>query len=252
MSDETRQSGIGRRSFLLALGAAGAGFALSRCVKPASSSKASSPLTVGGAASQPAPVMCPDLGTELFPDRMGRAIANVADCPAIIIPRNEWTDLPPDRSRINLMNGIGLMTIHHSGFTKPWDDDRWQTTHDMVQYIRGFHSGTTTGQRGWADIAYHFVIDRAGRVWQGRPLVYQGAHVKGHNEHNLGICLLGNFDMQRPSAAQCASLDTFVQFIRNVYQVPTDRIFTHGELGTTSCPGKQLQAFVSRQRPTWV
>lgn len=269
------RSVFGRREFLLSLGAAGTGFALSRCVEPPGAKKTPpAGATSQAATSQASPAkahaatqavsqqatqaaasapgyQCPDLGKELFPRADGLPLASAADCPTIIIPRDEWTDLPPDRSRINLMNGIGLMTIHHSGFTKPWEEDRWRGTLDMVQYIRGFQSGNAPGQRGWADIAYHFVIDRAGRVWQGRPLVYQGAHVKGHNEHNLGICMLGNFDMQRPSAAQCVALATFVRFIRSVYLIPTDRIYTHGELGTTACPGKQLQAFVSRERPSW-
>lgn len=261
-----------RRLFLSSLAATGAGMILARCTgqenggnSPATASQPATQAATGTApatksaaesATAPAenaattPYRCPDLGEELFPDAAGRVLATAEDCPAIIVPRREWSEQGPDLAHIGPMNGVDLMTIHHSGFSKPWDDDGWRKTEDMVAYIREFHSGSGKSQRGWADIAYHFVIDRAGRVWQGRPLAYQGAHARGHNQHNLGICVLGNFELQRPSAAQCTALTLFTRFLRDVYQLPVDRMFTHGELVKTDCPGKKMQEYVNRLRQT--
>ena len=59
---------------------------------------------------------------------------------------------------------------------------------------------------GWADIGYHFAVDRAGRVWSCRPLVWQGAHVKDRNEGNIGVLVLGNFEIERPTSAQLNAL----------------------------------------------
>lgn len=46
-------------------------------------------------------------------------------------------------------------------------------------------------ERDWSGIGYHAVIDRFGNVEMGRPTYWQGAHVKGHNHHSLGVCLIG-------------------------------------------------------------
>ncbi|BFU65365.1 N-acetylmuramoyl-L-alanine amidase [Rodentibacter abscessus] len=40
-------------------------------------------------------------------------------------------------------------------------------------------------------LGYHFVIDTDGTVETGRQEGEIGAHVKGHNAHSLGICLVG-------------------------------------------------------------
>lgn len=44
---------------------------------------------------------------------------------------------------------------------------------------------------GWADIGYHYVIDRDGQVAPGRPLENAGAHTQGHNANSIGVCLIG-------------------------------------------------------------
>jgi N-acetyl-anhydromuramyl-L-alanine amidase AmpD len=46
-------------------------------------------------------------------------------------------------------------------------------------------------ERGWSSIGYHYVIRRDGTVEVGRPLQQPGAHVKGHNDYSIGICLIG-------------------------------------------------------------
>jgi N-acetylmuramoyl-L-alanine amidase len=44
---------------------------------------------------------------------------------------------------------------------------------------------------GWHGIGYHRVINRDGAVELGRPDYWQGAHVYGHNEISLGVCMVG-------------------------------------------------------------
>lgn len=44
---------------------------------------------------------------------------------------------------------------------------------------------------GWHGIGYHRVIRRDGKVELGRPEYWVGAHVYGHNEESLGVCLIG-------------------------------------------------------------
>jgi len=52
----------------------------------------------------------------------------------------------------------------------------------------------------WSDIGYHFYITVDGAVTPCRTLSRNGAHVKGHNSGNIGICLEGglNNDTGKP------------------------------------------------------
>jgi len=43
-----------------------------------------------------------------------------------------------------------------------------------------------------SDIAYHFVIDPSGNIWEGREMKYKGSHTYGYND-DIGVVILGNF-----------------------------------------------------------
>lgn len=57
---------------------------------------------------------------------------------------------------------------------------------------------------GWHGVGYHRVINRDGRIEHGRPDYWVGAHVYGHNEISLGVCLIGRTDFTQ---AQFQSLE---------------------------------------------
>ena len=44
---------------------------------------------------------------------------------------------------------------------------------------------------GWDGIGYHKIILRSGKIENGRPEFWIGAHVYGRNQESLGICLIG-------------------------------------------------------------
>jgi len=48
--------------------------------------------------------------------------------------------------------------------------------------------------KGWNGCGYHFVIRLDGTIETGRPIKRQGAHVKGYNEHTIGIAYAGGTD----------------------------------------------------------
>jgi len=75
------------------------------------------------------------------------------------------------------------ITIHCSA-TKP-------SMNTTVEDIRRWHTDPKPNGNGWSDIGYHYVVERNGIIREGRPLEEVGAHVKGHNEGNIGICLIG-------------------------------------------------------------
>lgn len=75
-------------------------------------------------------------------------------------------------------------------------------------------------ERGFGDIGYHFVILPNGVIQTGRGLEWQGAHVSGHNEGNLGICLIGDFTKHDPTEAQYQSSRAVVAELMNLYAIP--------------------------------
>ena len=62
--------------------------------------------------------------------------------------------------------------------------------------IRTWHTSPDPNDpsKPWRDIGYHYVIRRNGEIEAGRPIDQPGAHVRGHNETSLGICLVGGID----------------------------------------------------------
>ena len=161
------------------------------------------------------------------------------------LPRSMWTEGKPDTSDMERMLPVKYITIHHDGLTPFYGISAFETK-ARLELIRNGHRG-----KGWADIGYHYVVDRSGRVWQGRDVTkWQGAHVKNRNEGNVGVLCLGNFCEQRPSAAQLAALNRVVAQLRAYYRVPNDNVFTHKEWpgAQTLCPGPNLQAQVEALR----
>jgi hypothetical protein len=171
-----------------------------------------------------------------------RATPNPSGVPQGVTPRREWTTAGPIMSLINPMNGVNRITIHHSGVDSAFIRSKPDAAR-MLNSIRKSHLN-----QQWADIGYHYIIDPTGRIWEGRAIQYQGAHVKMNNEHNLGIMMMGNFDGERPTAEALASLDMFVADRMRQHRVPMTRVYTHQEITATACPGRNLQGYMISTR----
>ena len=154
-----------------------------------------------------------------------------------VLPRSAWARGTAVGAIMNRMTTVRHITVHHDGMDPFFATDRASVAAHL-ELIRQLHR-----RRGWGDIGYHFAVDRAGRVWEGRPLMYQGAHVKDHNPGNIGIVVLGNFEMQAPTRAQLAAVRAQLNALMRIYDVPTGRVHTHQEWAgaATLCPGGRLQ-----------
>lgn len=158
-------------------------------------------------------------------------------------PRFLWAKGPPLQARLNPMLPVTCATVHHDGL----EDLFWSVRPaDAAARLERYRLGHL--DREWADIGYHLAIDRAGVLWQGRSIRWQGAHVQHHNEGNVGVLVMGNFDLQRPTAAQLATLRRVLSDLRATYGIARGRIYTHREWedAQTACPGRNLQ---SRMNP---
>ncbi len=127
------------------------------------------------------------------------------------------------------MREITAIVIHHSAsppWTKAWEIKRWHR------------------QRGFNDIGYHLVIHDGGEVVPGRHPELEGAHVLGHNEYTLGICIVG--DNSAPQGGQLNELgwrpkqivaaQALLRALRAL--TPGLDVIAHYELADTICPGK--------------
>ncbi|MFA4988259.1 MAG: N-acetylmuramoyl-L-alanine amidase [Candidatus Omnitrophota bacterium] len=138
------------------------------------------------------------------------------------------------------------------------------------KYIIIHHSATDEGnslafdkahqRRGWSGLGYHFVIDNGtkgkkdGQIEVSPRWLKQkdGSHCRaaGMNSRAIGICLVGNFNNERPSAKQMESLVFLVNKLKKYYKIPSRRILGHGQVdgASTDCPGKRFpwREFYSR------
>ena len=172
----------------------------------------------------------------LTPTKSSQTDPTLTRPPTGVIPRRQWTSATTIASQANAMVRVLKITVHHDGMPPVTLRSR-SAVMDRLELIRRSHVNV----RGWADIGYHFVVDPLGNVWEAMPLIYQGAHVKDHNERNMGVMVLGNFEEQVPTRAALIALDAFVREQMNRFRIPVARVVTHQELAATACPGWSLQ-----------
>ena len=86
---------------------------------------------------------------------------------------------------------------------------------------------------GWDGIGYHKVINRSGKIENGRPEFWIGAHVKSQNEVSLGVCLVGKDIFTKK---QYISLEKVLRKWKLKY--PEAKIIGHRDIGNTekTCP----------------
>ena len=120
---------------------------------------------------------------------------------------------------------VNFIAVHHS-----------QRKIDSVKRIRDLHIKTNK----WEDIGYHYLIDKKCKIHVGRSEKFIGAHVFGHNKNSVGICLIGNFDEEKPTKAQIRTLIKFLKNKIKKFKIPIKNILGHREFSgvTKTCPGK--------------
>ena len=112
--------------------------------------------------------------------------------------------------------------------------------------------------KGWDGVGYHFVIGNGTNSGDGQievtprwPIQKWGAHAKTadnrFNEYGIGICLVGNFDMERPTSAQMRSLTRLVAYLMHTYHIPANNVLGHRDTKPTECPGRYVNIAAIRQ-----
>jgi hypothetical protein len=180
-----------------------------------------------------------------------------------IIARSAWagTHHPPTSGPY--YGAINLAFVHHTENPNGYSPGRVPS---MLAAIYDYHRFS----RGYFDIAYNFIIDAWGRIWEARaggvdePVV--GAHAGGYNAVSTGVAILGTFSFAQPPVAAVTALQRLLAWKLALHGVPSlgkvrvevnpsdafytpfapgqrvllPRIAGHRDGDMTSCPGNEL------------
>jgi hypothetical protein len=160
------------------------------------------------------------------------------------VQRRDWGASPPASPMRE--HAPTRITIHHTATpqnpARPLDD-KMRALQRFSQSESLLASGRT--KPVWGDIPYHFYIDPAGRVAEGRPLAYAGDSNTAYDPagHVL-IVLEGNFEEENPTRAQLDSLARLTWWHARRWSVRPGQIGVHRDFADTLCPGRNLEYYL--------
>jgi hypothetical protein len=144
-----------------------------------------------------------------------------------VICREAWGAQPPTSGFTE--HTIERITVHH---TAAFIEDN-RVAPAITRKHQADHQSL-----GWPDIAYHFLIDRNGHIYEGRPYTAVGDTRTSYDPTgHLLIAVKGNFEEQELTVAQLGSLVTMLAWGVTDFDVPPHEITGHRDWAATACPG---------------
>ncbi len=182
------------------------------------------------------------------------ALAKKAVAQPTIYSRAQWGADESIRNKSSLHYGtIAAGFVHHTVNANDYTEAQVPA---IIRSIYAYH----VKSRGWSDIGYNFLVDRFGRIWEGRyggiDKAVVGAHTLNYNEYAFAMSAIGNYDVQQPSDAMLraygqlfawklslAGVDP-ASMSQKVGRSTMAAINGHRDSPTaaTACPGKYLYA----------
>ena len=119
--------------------------------------------------------------------------------------------------------------------------------------IRGWH----VRERGFKDIGYHLVIRRDGSMELGRPIWSVGAHVEGHNQTSIGVCMVGgcNAKGEEENNFTQAQWDTLVcKAVQLVREFTITKVCGHRDFPNVKkyCPSFDVATWLKQHKNAFV
>jgi hypothetical protein len=165
-----------------------------------------------------------------------------------------------------LSEEVRFLLVHHTASANDYEAD------DVPGLLQGFYQYHTSADKGWPDIAYNFLIDRFGRIWEGREGSVDGPVAGDATGGNQGYsqlcCLIGDFTSELPTPEALDSLALTLAWLADRYhletepgttvsfvsrgsnrwpegtEVETPTVSGHRDMSLTECPGDALYAHV--------
>ena len=180
------------------------------------------------------------------------ARAQAAGATPAIVGRAAWgADQCPPRSDPGY-GEVQMGFVHHTVSANSYSPE---DSAAMVLAICRFHRNSN----GWSDIGYNFLVDRYGRIFEGRaggieePVI--GAQTQGYNTVSTGIANIGTFSSVAQTAQAVHATAELLAWKLSLHAVPVSgpvtvspagrpvtfqRISGHRDANTTACPGDVL------------
>ena len=179
-----------------------------------------------------------------------------------IIRRAEWgADESIVRAKPSYASAVHFAVVHHTAGTNSY------SASESAAIVRGIERYHVLAN-GWNDIGYNFLVDKYGRVFEGRgggiTKNVVGAHAEGFNTGSTGVAVIGSFETRKIPAAARAALVKLLAWRLDVAHVnPLGKVTWtsggnpkypagtkvvlravsgHRDTGPTSCPGGSLYA----------
>lgn len=211
------------------------------------------------------------LGTWAMP---GQRAAAATQWQPLIRPRSDWAGAHEPTGPIAAEEPLFLL-VHHTA--QPGND---YIADDVPKLIRSMYWYHTSDEKGWPDLAYNFIVDQFGAIWEGRsgslagPV--RGSATGGNQGFSQLCCFLGNLDEQDPTPAATSAMVNLLAWLAVQRQidvrpgaavsflsrgsnrwaegtsVTTPTIAGHRDMSQTGCPGDRGYAFVTGSLPALV
>jgi hypothetical protein len=126
-----------------------------------------------------------------------------------IVSRSQWGARAFGCGTPDYASLVKFAVVHHTVNSNGYDP---ASVPSMLRGIQAYHMDTL----GYCDIAYNFLVDSAGRIYEGRaggtskPVI--GAHAGGFNTQSVGVALIGDFTAAQPSGAQFNALVSLLRW----------------------------------------
>ncbi|MCW2835535.1 MAG: N-acetylmuramoyl-L-alanine amidase, family 2 [Nocardioides sp.] len=193
---------------------------------------------------------------EEFEERSEGAISlrSAATTPPMptIYSRAQWGANESLRNKSALRYGtVSAGFVHHTVNANDYTEAQ---VPGILRSIYAYH----VQSRGWSDIGYNFLVDRFGRIWEGRyggvDKNVVGAHTLGYNDYAFAMSAIGNFDVVAAPDVMLRSYGALFEWKLALNGVNPDSmsqqvgrstfaaINGHRDAGSTACPGRYLYA----------
>jgi N-acetylmuramoyl-L-alanine amidase/FlgD Ig-like domain len=200
------------------------------------------------------------------------AAASTVGAEPAIISRAQWgADESLRDPGFRYTSTVKAAFVHHTASSNSYWQISGGTEAQAAQQIRAIYAYSVESA-GYADIPYNFLVDQAGRIYEGRAggvsLPVLSAATGGFNTDSMSVAALGNFDIARPSSALELSIARIVGWKLGLFHVDplattsmtsSDSFFSrypngvaatiptvsgHRTVDPTACPGRYLWALL--------
>jgi flagellar hook assembly protein FlgD len=133
-----------------------------------------------------------------------------------IVTRRQWGADESWRSGRPTYAAVKMVFIHHTASGNTYTA---AAVPGIMRAIYAYH----TKSLGWSDIAYNFLVDRFGTIYEGRyggiTKGAAGAQTLGFNTGSTGVSVIGNFAADAPPAAALAALEKLLAWKLRIHHV---------------------------------